>query len=109
MDLGGTRLAFDFRRLEAGQGLFYAGSFDGELVYADFIKPEGEENPDYAKSCLQVGCRMSLGKGLRLGGLMGGASGLIATPGCATLYICHLHLRACGPCVLISTSLSVHS
>lgn len=54
MDLGGTRLAFDFRRLEAGQGLFYAGSFDGELVYADFIKPEGEENPDYAKSCLQV-------------------------------------------------------
>lgn len=54
MDLGGTRLAFDFRRLEAGQGLFYAGSFDGELVYADFIKPEGEENPDYAKSCLQA-------------------------------------------------------
>ncbi|GLC44506.1 hypothetical protein PLESTB_000065900 [Pleodorina starrii] len=52
MDLGGTRLAFDFRRLE--QGMFFAGSFDGELVYADFIKPEGEENPDYAKSCLQA-------------------------------------------------------
>lgn len=52
MDLGGTRLAFDFRRLE--QGMFFAGSFDGELVYADFVKPEGEENPDYAKSCLQV-------------------------------------------------------
>ncbi|KXZ55747.1 hypothetical protein GPECTOR_2g1297 [Gonium pectorale] len=52
MDLGGTRLAFDFRRLE--QGMFYAGSFDGELVYADFVKPEGEENPDYAKSCLQA-------------------------------------------------------
>ncbi|GIL86238.1 hypothetical protein Vretimale_13768 [Volvox reticuliferus] len=52
MDLGGTRLAFDFRRLE--HGMFFAGSFDGELVYADFIKPEGEENPDYAKSCLQA-------------------------------------------------------
>ncbi len=52
MDLGGTKLAFDFRKLE--QGMFYAGSFDGELVYADFVKPEGEENPDYAKSCLQA-------------------------------------------------------
>lgn len=58
MDLGGTKLAFDFRKLE--QGMFYAGSFDGELVYADFVKPEGEENPDYAKSCLQVRARLWL-------------------------------------------------
>lgn len=52
MDLGGTRFAFDPKRID--QGLFFVGSFDGELVYADFVKPEHEENPDYAKSTLQA-------------------------------------------------------
>jgi len=52
MDLGGTRFCFNFRDLD--KGLFFVGSFDGELVYADFIKPEGEDNPDYTKSCIQA-------------------------------------------------------
>jgi hypothetical protein len=77
MDLGGTKLAFDFKRLEAG--LFFAGSFDGELVYADFVKPDGEENPDYAKSCLQVG-RAAGGAGWAA---RGGATPLLAwSSGC---------------------------
>ena len=52
MDLGGSCFCFNFKDLD--RGLFYVGSSDGELVYADFIKPDGEENPDYSKSCLQV-------------------------------------------------------
>lgn len=50
MDLGGAKICFNFTSLDSGQ--FYVGSTDGELVYADFVKPEGVENPDYCKFCL---------------------------------------------------------
>eukprot|EP00798_Chlamydomonas_sp_ICE-L_P031615 gene31615-6811_t len=46
------RLCFDFKQLDLGN--FFVGSFDGELVYADFVRPEGEDNPDYSKSCNQI-------------------------------------------------------
>ena len=52
MDLGGLRMCFKYQELD--KGAFFVGSADGELVYAEFIKPEGEENPDYTKSCVQV-------------------------------------------------------
>lgn len=52
MDLGGLRMCFKFKELD--KGAFFVGSADGELVYAEFIRPEGEENPEYTKSCVQV-------------------------------------------------------
>lgn len=30
------------------------GSFDGELLSANFVRPEGDENTDDVRSCLQV-------------------------------------------------------
>ncbi|MEW5301410.1 MAG: hypothetical protein WDW36_004270 [Sanguina aurantia] len=52
MDLGGVKCCFNFNNLDSG--LLSVGSFDGELVLTDFVKPEGEDNPDYMKSCLQA-------------------------------------------------------
>lgn len=46
------RMCFNFKDID--KGLFYVSSFDGELVYADFVKPEGEDNPDYCKAVMQV-------------------------------------------------------
>ncbi|KAF5836394.1 hypothetical protein DUNSADRAFT_5963 [Dunaliella salina] len=52
MDLGGLRMCFNFRELD--KGAFFVGSADGELAYAEFVRPEGEENPEYTKSCVQA-------------------------------------------------------
>eukprot|EP00891_Asterochloris_glomerata_P001605 jgi/Astpho2/1605/e_gw1.00028.2.1_t len=34
----------------AAQSTFFVSSFDGELVYADWMRPEGEEHPEHCKS-----------------------------------------------------------
>ena len=52
MDLASTRLCFNQGQLE--RGLFNVASFDGEVVQASCIRPEGEENPDYTRSCVQA-------------------------------------------------------
>ncbi len=52
MDFGGSRICFNFSSLD--QGLFFLGSTDGELAYADFVRPEGEDNPDYTKAITQA-------------------------------------------------------
>lgn len=61
LDLGGTRICFNQQALEGG--LFMVGSYDGELVNATFVRPEGDENTDQVKSCLQVRVRVRGGGG----------------------------------------------
>jgi hypothetical protein len=45
-------MAFQLNALE--KGMMCVGSADGELVHAGFVRPEGEENPDYVKNSVQV-------------------------------------------------------
>jgi hypothetical protein len=71
MDLAGCRLSFRSSHLE--QGLFHVGSSDGELVSADFIRPEGQDNPEHVRSIAQVRVGMSVGG--RVGGCGGGRGG----------------------------------
>eukprot|EP00199_Chlamydomonas_sp_CCMP681_P000882 CAMPEP_0119110888 /NCGR_PEP_ID=MMETSP1180-20130426/32687_1 /TAXON_ID=3052 ORGANISM="Chlamydomonas cf sp, Strain CCMP681" /NCGR_SAMPLE_ID=MMETSP1180 /ASSEMBLY_ACC=CAM_ASM_000741 /LENGTH=447 /DNA_ID=CAMNT_0007097533 /DNA_START=21 /DNA_END=1364 /DNA_ORIENTATION=- len=54
MDLGGTKMCF--RPADLEHGLFFLGSADGELVHADYVRPEGPDgdNPDYVKSITQA-------------------------------------------------------
>ena len=52
MELGGTRMCFNAQQLEAG--IFNIASFDGELIHAQYNKPDGDENADYIKSSVQV-------------------------------------------------------
>ena len=52
MELGSTRLCFNMQQLEVG--IFNVASFDGELLHAQYNKPEGDEHSDYVKSSIQV-------------------------------------------------------
>ncbi|KAF8061413.1 bifunctional 3-dehydroquinate dehydratase/shikimate dehydrogenase [Scenedesmus sp. PABB004] len=47
-DFAGCRFTFDPRGLDSGT--FAAGSLDGELLCGTFIRPVGDDNPDYTKS-----------------------------------------------------------
>lgn len=53
MDLGSSRFCFNPQALD--KGLFSIASFDGELVHGQYLKPDGEENPEATKSIIQVG------------------------------------------------------
>eukprot|EP00775_Hariotina_reticulata_P012026 gene12026-12171_t len=46
-DFAGCRFSFDPYRLDSGN--FSAGSLDGELLVGNFIRPPGEDNPDYTR------------------------------------------------------------
>eukprot|EP00983_Pelagomonas_calceolata_P058148 1145378-Pelagomonas_calceolata.AAC.3 len=76
MDLGGLRMCFNFRELD--KGAFFVGSADGELVYAEFVRPEGEDNPEYTKSCVQARPKVEIGRHER----------------CCVLRVCTLHITA---------------
>ena len=45
-------MCFNAQQLEAG--IFNIASFDGELIHAQYNKPDGDENADYIKSSVQV-------------------------------------------------------
>ncbi|KAL0054665.1 hypothetical protein WJX82_000717 [Trebouxia sp. C0006] len=51
-DLGALHTCFNLK--DTLKTTFFVGSSDGELVYADWIKPEGEEHPDYSKACVRA-------------------------------------------------------
>lgn len=46
-DLAALQFSFSFR--DAFKTEFFASSFDGEVAYADWVRPESEEHPEYTK------------------------------------------------------------
>ncbi|KAJ9521934.1 hypothetical protein QJQ45_024810, partial [Haematococcus lacustris] len=53
MDFGGARLCFNYSSPERGS-LFFLASSDGEVAYADYVKPEHDDAGDHTKYMLQA-------------------------------------------------------
>ncbi|GMH45419.1 hypothetical protein BSKO_13376 [Bryopsis sp. KO-2023] len=49
-------LQFSFSLQDAFKTEFFASSFDGEVAYADWVRPEDEEHPEHTKSITMSHC-----------------------------------------------------